>query len=89
MAHARLTAYLLKLATDPDELERYNAAAPDERDEILEAHGLTRTQRDALCSGDSTRITEEVALEVGTRETRGGTHYTIQLALEIRPCPDP
>jgi len=86
MAHPRLTAYLLKLATDPDELERYNAAEKAEREELLEAHGLTPRQRGALLSADSERITEEVLLEVQGPAPAGGTHYTIQLALDIRPC---
>lgn len=87
MAHPAFTHYLLKLATDPDELERFNAAAKDERDAMLERAGLTPSQRDALCSCDSGQIMDEVRREVhGGQVPTASPHYTIQLMLNLQPC---
>lgn len=90
MAHPRLTYYLLKLATDPDELERYNAADEDERRGLLTDAGLTPKQCDALTSADSARITDEVMMEMRSGPNpAGGMHYTIQVLLDLHPCKKP
>ena len=87
MAHPRLTHYLLKLATDPGELERFNAAGEREREEILESEGLTPPQRRALSSGDSALIMEAVRVELHSGPVPAGApHYTIQLMLNLQPC---
>jgi len=87
MAHPSLVQYLLKLATDADELERYNAAGEDERRALLEAAGLTAEQCDAMISADSERITEEVTVEVKRKpHAHRGMHYTIQVQLDLHPC---
>ena len=87
MAHQSLTLYLLKLATDPDELERYNAAEEDERRALLKAAGLTPPQCEALISADSGSITDQVTAELqsGPNPARG-VHYTIQILLDLHPC---
>lgn len=87
MAHQALTIYLLKLATDPDELARYNDADEDKRHALLKNAGLSPQQCDALASADSGRIGDALTAEVqsGPNPNRG-VHYTIQILLNLQPC---
>lgn len=72
MAHPRLTEFLLKLATDPAALEKYRCANERERNELLEAAGLTPEQRKAVLGGNSRQITEQVTEEL--KRERSATH---------------
>jgi hypothetical protein len=87
MAHPHLTEYLLVLATDSTKLRQYNEADKCQREALGKAAHLTSKQSEALESADSARIMEEVLKELGVDDkARGGTHYTIQLALVLQPC---
>lgn len=87
MPHAPFTHYLLKLATDHAELERFNAADAEQRDEMLRAKGFNDNQRSALISGDPDSVENEAFAELTPPEGGArGPHYTIQLMLQLQPC---
>jgi hypothetical protein len=85
MAHP-MTCYLLELATDSNELTKFNNAHKDVRTSMGVAKGLGAQQAADLASGDSTLIMNDVLTELNIATPYGGTHYTIQLALVIQPC---
>ena len=87
MAQPYLTEYLLLLASDSNELTKFNKATKDERKKLGHDHGLSPTQADDLANADTQAITNDVNAE--WPPTAGGTHYTIQLTLVLQPCKKP
>ncbi len=97
MAKARLTEYLLKLATDSEALEKHRKGSEKERVALMEAAGLSVTQRQAVLSGDSQRITEEVVKELGVEHLAGSGIYVqhppgggiyVQIHVQLEPQQD-
>jgi DNA gyrase/topoisomerase IV subunit A len=93
MAQPRLTEYLLKLATDASTLERFRKANQSEREALMKAAGLSDVQREAVLSGVSRRITEQVAEELrkesSTGSHGGGVGEVIHLQISVQLAPPP
>lgn len=86
MTHPRLTEFLLKLATDPATLEKYQHANERERNELLEAAGLNTEQRKAILSANTRQITEQVAEElkkVGNVTHAGHDIIHLQISVQL------
>lgn len=86
MAHPYMTYYLLELATDANELAQFNNAKKDQRVKMGQKKGLNLTQSEDLAGADPNTIMNDVLAELNQPPPAGGTHYTIQLALDLQPC---
>jgi hypothetical protein len=86
MAKPYLTEFLLELATDAAALEKYFAGNKDERIALMEAAGLSASQREAVLSTNTRQITDAVEEELkrAGSVSHGGVHPTIGVALIVQ-----
>ena len=82
-----LTDFALRLALDPNELERYRSS-PDAARETMRAAGLSDAEQLLMLSGDQRRICD--ALTADAAPAVGAATVRVEEAMEIRPeTPEP
>lgn len=83
MGRAVLTEYLLKLATDPNALEKHRLGTRAQQEALMDKAKLARKHKTAIRSGDKNKILAEVQAELAATasiEPGSGTPVTFEMA---------
>lgn len=83
MPEKPFTKYLLRLATDPSEVERFRKGGVIART-TMEAAGLDREQIDTLLRGDQERISAIVASEISAERGIGLSGVPVEIVCIVQ-----